>query len=226
MKNSAEYSKKVNKLYRCLKSEYPKLKKLTYETVVQALVYAIISENLTERQTESALKRFDEYFVDLNDLRVSRAEEIVEQLGEDTPVTRDIAARLIRALRAIFNDYNSVSLESLKKMGKRPAKQILEKIDGTSRFVVNYCMLATLQAHAIPLTRKMIEYLRHNELVHPEADDQEIEGFLTKRISAANAYEFYSLLRRESESAKIGQKKATREKRVEPTRKTRMKRKK
>jgi hypothetical protein len=138
----------------------------------------------------------------LNDLRVSRAEEIIEMLGEDTPATRDTASTLTKALRAVFEQYHTTSLTPLKKIGKRPAKQILEKIDAVSHFVVNYCMLTSLQGHAIPLTQKMIEYLRSNELVHTEADEQETEGFLTKQISADNAYEFYALLRRESESRK------------------------
>ena len=202
MKNSKEYSKKVQRLYSSLKREYPKVKKAVYDEPAEALVYAVVSENMSETAAETALKRFSNYFVDLNDLRVSRAEEIVETLGEDTHVTRDIASRLTEALRAVFEKYHTTSLASLKRIGKRPAKQVLEKMDAVSRFVVNYCMLTSLQGHAIPLTKKMIEYLRNNELVHAEADEQETEGFLTKQISAENAYEFYALLRRKSESRK------------------------
>ncbi len=202
MKNSKEYSKKVQRLYSSLKREYPKVKKSVYDEPAEALVYAVVNENMSETAAESALKRFSNYFVDLNDLRVSQAEEIVEMLGEDTQVTRDIASRLTGALRAVFEKYHTASLASLKRIGKRPAKQVLEKMDAVSRFVVNYCMLTSLQGHAIPLTKKMIEYLRSNELVHAEADEQETEGFLTKQISAENAYEFYALLRRGSESRK------------------------
>ena len=202
MKNSKEYSKKVQKLYCLLRREYPKVKKAVYDEPADALVYAVVSENMSETAAESALKRFTNYFVDLNDLRVSRAEEIVEMLGEDTPVTRDTASTLTRALRDIFDAYNTVSLAPLKRIGKRPAKQVLEKMDAVSHFAVNYCMLTSLQGHAIPLTKKMIEYLRSNELVHAGADEQETVGFLTKQISAENAYEFYALLRRESESRK------------------------
>jgi endonuclease III len=209
MKDSKEYSKKVGKLYRLMKANRSKVKKVAYDRVADALVYAIVSENMSDSSAEAAIKRFEDYFVDLNDLRVSRVEEIIEVLGEDTPVTRDTASRLNRTLRAVFNEYNSVSLESLKKMGKRPAKQALETIDGSSRFMVNYCMLTSLHGHAIPLTQQMIEYLRNNELVHPEADEHEIEGFLSKRISSASAYEFYVLLRSESESPKLKLEKKT-----------------
>jgi len=200
MKNSKEYSKKVNELYRSLKAKYPKVKKVTYDEPAEALVYAIIGEYMNMPATESAIKRFADYFIDLNDLRVSRVEEIVELLGEDTPTTKDIASTLTKALRTVFNEYNNVSLEALKKIGKRPARQALEKMDDVSRFAANYCMLTSLQGHAIPLTKGMIEYLRNNQLVHPDADEQQIEGFLAKQIPAENAYEFYALLRRQSES--------------------------
>jgi len=209
MKDSKEYSPKVRKLYRSLKRKYPKVQRVIYDEPVDALVYAIVSENMGETATHSAIKRFIDYFVDWNDLRVSRAEEIVEVLGADTPVTRDIASALTMALGAVFNKYNTVSLKALQRIGKRPARQALEQIEGTSPFVVDFCCLTSLQGHAIPLTKKMTEFLRSNELVHPDADEQQIEGFLAKQISAKSAYEFYALLRCQSESRKADPKKKT-----------------
>lgn len=209
MKDSKEYSKKIHRLYRTLKTKYPKVKNIMYDEPADALVYAIVGENMSGPETESAIKRFAGYFIDLNDLRVSRPEEIIEVLGEDTTSTKNTASTIIRALRAIFDQYNNISLEALKKTGKRPARQVLEKMDGVSHFAVNYCMLTSLQGHAIPLTQRMIEYLRSNELVHPDADEQEIEGFLAKQIPSENGFEFYTLLRRQSESHRIARKKTT-----------------
>jgi endonuclease III len=209
MKNSKKYSKKIRSLYRTLSRKHPKVRQVSHEEIVDAIVHAIISAELSEKATDSAVKRFADYFVDWNDLRVSRVEEIVEVLGKDTSATREMASTIVRVLSGIFNQYHKVSLEALKKTGKRPAKQALEKIDGTSRFVVDYCMLASLRGHAIPLTKKMIEYLRTNELVNPEADEQQIGGFLAKQIPAKNGYDFYALLRRESEARQGKRKKKT-----------------
>jgi endonuclease III len=200
MRNSKEYAKKIKNLYYSLKHEYPKVQQINHETAVDALVYSLVSEKLSMKATESALKGFTEYFVDYNDMRVSRAEEITEVLGENSLAGREIASRIIRALQNVFSDYHKISLENLKKLGKRPARQVLEKIDGASRFVVDYCMLTSLHAHAIPLTEDMIKYLRNNDFVDPDADEQQISGFLTKQISAKDGYEFYVLLRQESEA--------------------------
>ena len=215
MKDSREYSKKIQQLYRSLKRRYPKPEKVLYDEPLDAVFYATLSENMSVSAAQAAVKRFSDYFADLNDLRVSRPEEIVEVLGTDTTVARAIASALKTVLQAVFRKYNMVSLGALKKISKRPAKHILEKIEGISHFAVNYCLLTALQGHAIPLTGGMIEYLRNNQLVHPDADQQEIEGFLDRQISARNAYEFYYLLRRGSDSAGPGAgKKTTRRKKA------------
>jgi len=209
MKNSKNYSRKIQKLQSSLNRKYPKVQKVTHDEPTDAIVYGIICSRLDEKTTKSAIKKFSDYFIDLNDLRVSRIEEIVEMIGADTPVTRDVALTITTVLRAIFNEYHKVSLEGLKKTGKRPARQALEKMEGTSRFVVDYCMLTSLQGHAIPLTEEMIAYLKSKELVYPDADEQEIGGFLAKQITAKKGYEFYALLRRESEAYNSKKKKKT-----------------
>jgi len=200
MKNSKEYAKKIAKLYRSLKRNYGKAKKVTHDSPTDALIYAILSEKNTESAANSAKRKLSRHFVDWNDLRVSRTEEIVEVLGGDNKLNRTLAKTLTKVLNAVFNEYNTISMESLTTIGKRPAKQALAKLDSVSPFVVSYFSLVVLKAHSIPLTAKMINYLRNNELVHPKADKQDIGSFLERQISASNGYEFYALLRRESES--------------------------
>jgi endonuclease III len=199
----------VQKLYRSLKRKYPTVQKVIYDEPVDALVYAAISAQTSEAEAQSAIKRLTDHFVDWNELRISRIEEITEVIGPEVSAARDIASALTAALRAVFGKYNMVSLKALSKMSKRPARVILEKIEGVNRFVVDFCMLTSLHGHAVPLTKKMIEFLRNNELVHEGANEQEIEGFLARQISAEHAYEFYSLLRRESEAREARGKKKT-----------------
>ena len=223
MRRSKEYARKVQKLYRSLKRRHPKIQPDHYEEPLDAVVYGILSEKLSEPDAQAASKRFADYFVDLNDLRVSRPEEIVDILCEDIPATRQIASTMNRVLMAVLNQYNAVQLQALKKIGKRPAKHVLEKLDGISHFVVSYCMLTALHAHAIPLTEKMVEYLRRNGLVDEGADEQQIEGFLTRQIAAKDAFEFYVLLRRESETSRTKRRKTTRRKTETRKRKKRKK---
>ncbi len=207
MKNSKDYAQRLQKLYRELKRVHPKVERPTYEDPAEAVICGIISERLSEGATSKALREIRTAFVDWNDLRVARVEEIAESLGSNTSAGRDAATALTQALRGIFDEQHRISLAVLKKLGKRPAKQCLEKIPGVSRFVVNYCMLTSMEAHAVPLTPAMVEYLRRNEIIEPNTNEEDIEGFLTRQIPAKSAYEFYALLRRESESPKVGKKK-------------------
>ena len=209
MKGSREYSKKLRKLYRSLKSKYAKPQPVVYEEPLEALVYGVVSEGMSEAAAQSAMKRFADYFIDMNDLRVSRVEEIVEVLGGETTVAKDISATLAKVLGAVYDKYSTVSLKTLKKMGKKPARQVIEKLEGVSAFTADYCTLTSLQGHAIPLTKRMSDYLKNEELVHPEADEKQIGGFLGRQVSANSAYEFYALLRRESESRSAARRKKT-----------------
>lgn len=212
MKNSKDYAPRLLKLYRGLKRAHPKVEKTTYDDPIEALVYGVVSERMSESVAERAMKGFHETFVDWNDVRVSRIEEIVEVLREDNADSRATALALTTVLHSVFDEYHALDLQILKKMGKRPAKKTIEELNGTDHFAVSYCMLTALQGHAIPLTDKMAAYLRQNEIVDPDADEQDIEGFLTRQVAAKDAYEFYSLLRRESESPKATKKKVTRKK--------------
>jgi len=187
-------------MYRSLQRRHAKSAKVESDEPVDALVYAVISENMTEAQAQSAIKNLKDYFIDWNDLRVATVDEIVDVLGKDVTGSRNIATALTNSLRSVFEKYNTLSLLALKKLGKRPAKLVLEKLAGTTPFVIDYCMLTALNAHAVPLTPRMIEYLKTNQLAHPEADYGQIEGFLTRQIPLKNAYDFYSLLRHDSES--------------------------
>ncbi len=91
MKDSKKYAEKLLKLYRSRKREYGKVNKPKYEFSTDALIYAIVSENIPDSAAQSAVKKLARHFVDWNDLRVSRPEEIVDVLGKDNPEYRRIA---------------------------------------------------------------------------------------------------------------------------------------
>jgi len=201
MKNSKKYSRKIKKLYATLKKAGVKVVKPTFDDPIDAIVYAVISERMKKSFANTAHKRCMNYFVDLNDLRVSRPVEICSIFGRDTAETRRAASTLIRVLTAVFDHQHDISLQPLDKLGKRQARQEIEALDGITHFVVNYCVVTAFKGHAIPLTDRMIEFLQSHEMVSPETNLQEIEGFLNKQVAAKDGYEFYELLRKESESA-------------------------
>lgn len=222
MKDSATYSKKLLKLFSALKKGAAKQKEPEYTDPIEAVVYAVISEHTTLKQAKTAKKKIESHFVDYNDLRVCRAEEIIEVIGLGKEVAQNIAADMTKVLNAVFDRYDMVSLEGLFEVGKRQAKKELEELDCFSRFVIGYCFLTALKGHAIPTTDNMIKYLNENELVYPGAKQSVIEGFLERQISSSDGYNFYCLLREESEkntSQKTAAKKKTTAKKKTATKK-------
>jgi len=199
MKNSKKYSPKVTKLFNSLKRKSTKQPMPNYSDPIEAVVYAMVSESMPEAAGGRLYRRMMKHFVDLNDLRVSRREEILDVFRDSSETFEKTAASITRTLNAIFEKRNRMSLEGLAQDGKRQAYKELSEIKGITPFAVSYCFLTSLGGHAIPLNAKMLDYLRTGEMVHPNATDTEIAGFLERQIGAADAYDFYLFLRNEAE---------------------------
>ena len=106
MKNSKEYAKKVKKLFNSLKRRGPKARKVVYDDPVEAVIYGIISERMSASAAKPAMKRVEGYFVDFNDLRVSRKEEVFEFLGGNDADFQETASSLKSVLGAIYKKYD------------------------------------------------------------------------------------------------------------------------
>jgi hypothetical protein len=199
MKNSKKYSPKVTKLFNSLKRKSTKQPMPQYGDPIEAVVYALVSESMPEEAAGRLYRRMMKHFVDFNDLRVSRREEILDVFRDSSAEFEKSAASITQTLNSIFEKTNRISLEGLTQEGKRQAHKELSEMEGITPFAVSYCFLTAMGGHAIPLNAKMLDYLRVGELVHPNATDMEIAGFLERQIGAADAYDFYLFLRHEAE---------------------------
>ena len=206
MKNSKEYSTKIAKLFRNLKRKCAKAKKPVYANPIESLIFAVIRENCRQTATKPLMRKLEKHFVNFNELRVSKIEEIMEALGSNSDEFHKVAESIKATLGGIFGKYNTLDLSELKDMGKKPAKKELEELK-ISRFAINYCFVTFLGGHAIPLTEKMVEYLRSEELVYPDSTIEQIEGFLERQITAANGFFFYSTLSKECQKNERAKKK-------------------
>lgn len=202
MKSTKEYAQRIKKLFTALKKGSPKIKKNEFANPVDAMVFAVISQETSEAETASILKKIETHFVDKNDLRVSRSEEIISVIGKDVANVEKIAARLTALLNVVFQKFDRVAMEELGRKGKRNARETLEKFNEMTEYICSYVMLTAVDAHTIPLTDDMFEYLKSYQLVLPDSTPAEAASFLERHISAAHTYTFYALLRRDAESAR------------------------
>lgn len=199
MKTNKEYGVKIDKFFRSVKSGQ-KIKPAEFADPIDALIYGLISESTTERQAKRVLKNIQSHFVDYNDLRVSRTEEVQEILEDFTSRGEQIAMNLTKMLSSVFDKYDGMSLKTIDAQGKRQAKKELDELPGATHFAVNFCFLAALEGHAIPLTEPMLQFLKDHEMVDAQLTLDEIETFLERHISASHGWEFYELLRQAAES--------------------------
>ena len=216
MKDSKKYAKKLDSHLKSLKKGHEKIKVPSYIDPIDAVIFAIIAEHLKASTARTAVKKFQKHFVDHNDLRVSRTEEVLDVLGGKSPHLRAITHTMSEVLNAVYDKFDTVSLAALTEIGKRQARKDLEELESITSFVVSYCFLTALNGHAIPVMEKMVEYLRALALVHPKAKQHDIEGFLERQISVTNAYECYMLIRNAADKFKIPEKKKSEKKSKKP----------
>ena len=133
--------------------------------------------------------------VDWNEVRVSSPSEINKSMGASIPDGVARSHRLTAALQAVFDLENRLSLDRLKSMGRREAKQYLEKLDGVDEYAVASVLLWGLGGHAIPVSDRLLETLRQADLIHPSANRGEVQAFLERHISAADTKEFCLVMR-------------------------------
>jgi hypothetical protein len=198
MKNSKEYGIKIDKFFRAAKAGQ-KIKPFELEDPIDALLFGLIAEHTTEKLAKKAFKSIQTHFVDYNDLRVCRAEEIQEFLEDPSEKGELIATNLTRVLSKIFDKYDTLSLKGIDEQGKRQAKKDMEDLNAATKFAIEFSSLTAFDGHAIPLTETMLAFLRNEELIDPEATFEEVESFLLRHIPAPSGWEYYQLLRQAAE---------------------------
>lgn len=199
MKNSKEHGTKLDKLLKTLKGG-PKIKPPVFDDPVEAIVFGTICEHFCEKNAKKIFKQIKTQFVDFNDLRISRTEEIMEILEDDSPAAQKCAENIRLLLSSILDKYDTLCLKQpLAELGKRQGKKELEELPGASSFSVSFCFLTAMGGHAIPLNAAMLDFLRQEGIVEAGAGMPEIDGFMERHITAAHAYETYELLRQAAE---------------------------
>ncbi|MBN1765679.1 MAG: hypothetical protein JW860_10510 [Sedimentisphaerales bacterium] len=202
MKNSSEYAVKLKKLCSRLKRDGSASVKMEPVDPLTGIILACLSEVTTENKSRSTLSKLRHEFVDYNELRVARVEEITELLGKSFPQAKDVSRRIVQVLINIFNKCDSLELDFLCDGNKRQAKSFLEGIEDMSSYMLARVMLQSIGAHAFPVNQQMMNMLLKEEVVDPEATVAEVQGFLERQISASQIHKLYPLLRKHADGPK------------------------
>jgi len=195
MKNAGKYAEQLRQLFKRLSRDGKVPEKESAEPL-RALVRGAMSYDVTDNRAEDAMKAIVEEFVDLNELRVATDLEVQEFLGVKYPGIEQRVAMITLSLNDIFEREHTLSLDRLKTISKRDARQFLRELPGINPFVEAFVMLFAFDGSAMPVDEEILAYLRDQEAVDEETTVEEAQRFLEHHLKSEEIYDFYVLVRR------------------------------
>lgn len=177
---------------------------------LDALVRGAMSYDVSDERATSAMDAISKEFVDLNELRVATDLEIQELLGVKYPHIRQRVELITRTLNVIFEKEHTLSLDRLKTISKRDARQVLRELPDMHPFVEAYVMLFSFDANAVPIDDIGADYLEKHGIIDPETSLTEAQKFVEHHVKAEESHGFYHVLRHVSHSESDGKKKTPR----------------
>jgi endonuclease III len=200
MKTATKYAEELRSLLRrLLKDGKPPARQA--QEPLHALVRGAMSYDMPDARAEEAMRAIDGEFVDLNELRVATELEVHEFLGIKYPAIEKRVNMITLALNNIFEREHTLSLERLRTLSKRDARQFLHELPEIHPFVEAYVMLMAFDGHSVPVDDLILQYLRDEEAIDPETPLAEAHRFLEHHLKAEECYEFYVLIRRATGSS-------------------------
>jgi endonuclease III len=206
MKNATKHADDLKGLVKKLLKEQKPDAKPAMEPL-KALVRGAMSFDVSDARAEEAIKAIEREFVDLNELRVATELEVHELLGTRYPAIEQRVALITQALNAIFEKEHTLSLERMKTVSKKDARQFLKDLPGMVPFVDAYIMLFGLDSPAVPVDALMANYLIEEEVFDEGTPLEEVQKFIEHHVKGEDSYDVYSAIRRGAGSAEPGDKK-------------------
>lgn len=195
MKNGTLYAGRIKKAYAKQRQAASQAEIPEAIDPFLCMATAVLSEESTDGEAKRAVDRILDSMVDWNEVRVSDCEEVNRAAGNAIRQGTRRCKVLVEALQSVYEKENRLSLDRLKSVGRRDARQYLEQLDGVSEYAVASVLLWSLGAHAIPVNDRLLAALRDADLVHPTASRAEVQAFLERHISASQGKEFCIVMR-------------------------------
>lgn len=135
-------TQKIPKIITLLQKKYDCVTVKSKLSITELIIYATLNQGETKKNTDKALSRLKEEFVDWNEVRVTHPREIEEALKDALKDnTYEKAVTITEVLAEIFYVFNTLRLEFLLEQEFVEVHKQLLQIDS------NYQLLATLLLH-------------------------------------------------------------------------------
>src|SRR6185436_12076324 len=177
MKNATKHAETLRSLFRSMLRE-GKPQPMEKLDPLKALVRGAMSWDVSDNKAEEAMKHIEKEFVHLNELRVATELEVQELLGVRYPAIEQRVEMITKCLNAIFEKEHTLSLDRLKTISKRDARQFLKDLPAINPFVEGYVMLFAFEGAAIPVDNEIANYLREEEVFDDKINLEDGQRFL------------------------------------------------
>jgi len=195
MKNATKHADDLKSLLKRLTKEC-KPNPLAVQDPLLALVRGAMSFDVSDNRAEEAMRVIEREFVGLNELRVATELEVQDLLGAKYPAIERRVAMITQALNRIFEREHTLSLDRLKTISKRDARQFLRDLPEIHPFVEAYVLMFAFGGHAFPLDDEMLAQLREQGILDDDTAIEEGQKFVEHHLKAEECFDLYSCLRK------------------------------
>ena len=194
MKNAGKHADDLRALMKRLVKEYKPEDREPQEPL-KALVRGAMSFDVSDSRASDAMRAIETEFVDLNELRVATDLEIQELLGVKYPEIERRVEMITRSLNNIFEREHTLSLDRLKTVSKRDARQFLRELPDIHPFVEAYVMLYGFDGHSFPIDDEILGFLRDQGIVEDATPIDEAQRFVEHHLKAEECHDLFASLR-------------------------------
>ncbi len=195
MKNAAKYADILKSLFKSFQKD-GKAPPLEKQEPLKALVRGAMSYDVPDSRADDAMKTIDREFVNLNELRVATQLEVQDMLGQRYPDIEHRVDTITLCLNNIFEKEHTLSLDRLKTISKKDARQFLRDLPEVSAFVEAYVMLFGFETPAVPVDNESLNFLREHGMFDEKSTTDDAQHFIENQLKAEEYYEFFHGLRK------------------------------
>ncbi|MEM9345455.1 MAG: hypothetical protein AAGB26_02435 [Planctomycetota bacterium] len=170
---------------------------------IAELVVSFLTWNATSRQADTAFGKIMAQVVDLNELRVSHANEVIELIGVRYPDAQHRVIRLLQSMMEIFEREHDYKMGSLATRSKRELREYLDTLPGIPSYVAARVALLAFGAHAMPVDDRLLTLLIKAGVFEAGTTPGDAEAWLSRQVKAGDALDAYVALQEWADSQRV-----------------------
>lgn len=194
MKNASKHAATLKALLKRLVKQHKAEARPQLEPL-RALVLGVLREDCDDKRAEEAMVRYDEEFVDVNELRVATELELADLMGMKYPGVAERSVRLRDMLMQLFDVEGRLTVERIAGLTKKEQRQSLRRVPTVTPFIEAHLTMLGFGQSAMPVDRAMRDFLVAEGAVDEEADLDVIQKFLEANLKADQCWPAFVALR-------------------------------